>query len=363
VLFRSFRENNETLYFTHTSPISSSIVNLGVKAFCNDYYSYAADKRTYRASSRLTAPPDLPTIANDPIDNYRWEINGVDGVLTTGKAMALPSSVYSSWKFRNSGNKTNNFIPSGVGLPSYRTLLSRVYVYPFDLLNFNNFNGGYNTEPNTLTYTSQSGSPNNVYKVPRSGNYIISGSLTFAYAATDGNYGNAAAFKPVAVVERCLAGADITNDNSWQYVDATTLRPIRENTQFYNQIYSFGPANVLIFDGPGYSTATDNYQYYNLSVATSSTFIAGDYIRFRFYLIDISNIMGKTVEEGAKSFKFFINGVNPSISDAPSLNKGFFQIYDPNTTVTLYEYTSSYGQTPQLFTTSSINTLLFSPSS
>jgi hypothetical protein len=73
--------------------------------------------------------------------------------------------------------------------------------------------------------------------------------------------------------------------------------------------------------------------------------------------------MGKTVEEGAKSFKFFINGVNPSISDAPSLNKGFFQIYDPNTTVTLYEYTSSYGQTPQLFTTSSINTLLFSPSS
>jgi hypothetical protein len=368
-----FRENNETLYFTHTSPISSSIVSLGIKAFCNDNYTYIADKRSYRATSKITAPPDLPTIANDPLDNYKWEINGVDGALTIGKAMALPAYNYTSWKFKNNGIKVDFTLPpkSSMGIPNssnYRIGgddsqgtnspdLNDQYVYPFDLLNFNNFNGGYNTEPNTLTYTSQSGSPNNVYKVPRSGTYNISGSIPFVYVGDDKQLNGVVVFKPVVVVEKCPVGADIRDDLSWKYLEATTLTRVQQS----NFAYSLGSYNTLGFslDNRNANPPDEYHQVYYLNVETQKTLVAGEYIRFRFYLIDISNAMGKNEEQGTKYFKFFINGVPPSEPGVPTLRKGFFNIFDPNTNVTLYEYSSSYGQVPQLFTASSTNTLLF----
>ena len=372
-----FRENNETLYFLHASPITSSIVNLGVKAFCRDNYTYVADKRSYRATSKITAPPDLPTIANDPLDNYKWEINGVDGNLTVGKAMALPAYTFTSWKFKNNGNKVNFTLPprSSMGIPNssnYRIGgddsqgtnnpdYNSIYVYPFDLLNFNNYsNGGYNTEPNTLTYATQSGSPNNVYKVPRTGNYTISGSIPFIYVGDDKHLNGVVVFKPVVVVERCPVGADVADDLSWKYLEATTLSTVQQSSF----AYSLGAYNTLGFslDNRNANPPDEYHQTYYLKVETTQTLTAGEYVRFRFYLIDISNAMGKNAEKGTKYFKFFINGVPTTVPNVPTLSRGFFQIYDPNATVTLFEYTSSYGQIPQLFNTSSANTLLFSTS-
>jgi hypothetical protein len=367
-----FRENNETLNFTHASPISSSVVNLGIKAFCRDNYSYIADKTNKVAA--INAPPDGGT-TNDPITGYKWEINGIDGATTLGKPMAQPAYTFTSWKFKNDGNKVNFTLPprSSMGIPStsnYRIGgddsqrntnpdYNNVYVYPFDLLNFNNYsNGGYNTEPNTLTYTTQSGSPNNVYKVPRTGTYIISGSIPFVYTGNDEQLNGVVVFKPVVVVERCPVGADITDDLSWKFLEATTLSTVQQR----GVAYSLGSFNTLAFSLDNRNLQPYGYQVYNLKVETQKSLIAGEYIRFRFYIIDISNAMGKNNGKGTKFFQFFINGVPSSVTNVPTLNRGFFQIFDPNTTVTLFEYNSSYEQVPQLFTTSSVNTLLFSPS-
>ena len=53
----------------------------------------------------------------------------------------------------------------------------------------------------------------------------------------------------------------------------------------------------------------------------------------------------------------------PNIANVPVVNKPYFEIFDNNTSITNYVYNSSYGQLPPLFTTSSVNTLLFNSSS
>jgi hypothetical protein len=353
-----FRENNETLYFTHDAPVSSSIVNLGIKAFTKDWYAYIADKR--QLNSPIKAPPDVPT-TNDWERNYQWQISGIDGNLTLGKPMATNTYTFTTWKYRNIVNPKIDFtvLPSSqTGFPSIRYNTNQ-YVYAFDLLNFNDYNGGYNTEPNNLTYTTQSGSPNNVYKVPRTANYRMSGSIPFIYVGDDFKYNGAVAFKPLGIIEKCNANADINNDNSWTFVAVTTLRVLQQSSQW---AFSNGGCNTLAYSGNNrnQNPPDEFHQAYMLEVNKSETFNAGDYVRFRFYLMDLSDAMGKS-DDGTKYFKFFFGGA-PSGAPVPSVGKGFFQIDDPTTTVTLYQYSSSYGQVPQLFTSSTPNTLLFSPS-
>jgi hypothetical protein len=62
-----------------------------------------------------------------------------------------------------------------------------------------------------------------------------------------------------------------------------------------------------------------------------------------------------------RNFTFFLGNATQLTNQ--TIEKPFFEIYDNSTPVTNYIYSSSYGQVPSLFTTSSANTLLFNSSS
>jgi hypothetical protein len=99
-----------------------------------------------------------------------------------------------------------------------------------------------------------------------------------------------------------------------------------------------------------------NFYYYQNATA-------GDYLRFRFYIVDISNSFGEGGSVGAKEFDFYINSYAPNSPGVSTLTRGYFEVEDAQTQVTSYVYTSSYGQIPQLFTSPNPTTLVFSSAS
>ena len=170
-------------------------------------------------------------------------------------------------------------------------------------------------------------------------------------------------------LEKCPAALAqaASNDNNWSFLGATTLQ-----------------RNFRIFNSPGgdesncntiwFSGAMTSYASYYLNLDTSTTNPSGislninDLVRFRFYFIDISNVFGFSPSDNPTSqylnaipfFNFFFNNsyLNPT-----QVENSFFQVEDLGAPTTIYTYNSSYGQLPQLFTTSSVNTLLFHSSS
>lgn len=105
----------------------------------------------------------------------------------------------------------------------------------------------------------------------------------------------------------------------------------------------------------------NDYSVLYANLDSTISLIAGEYVRFQFYIIDISNLFGNNggLGEGEKVFDFYINGAPPN----KIVNKGYFEIFDQLSPITLYHYTSSYGQLPPMFTSSSTNTLIFNLSS
>ena len=379
-----FRENNETLNFIHDAPISSSQGNLGVKAYADDYFQYQT--RVAYILPRITAPPHLPTVytaGGIRSDQYAFRINNtIDGGPMAYDFYTRTGS--NIWRYASSLNSSINLTAFPTPLSYYNVVGNNndtTFVYAFDLLNFNNINSGYNTEPNPNTY-AQANDGNFYYRVPRTGNnYVLKGQIPFIFKGYTGenvinNFINAqkvVAFKVVGIVEACPSSANPSIQSNWQFKAATELQlntspqltPNWSNTPIHTTLNNY---NTIAWRG-----AMSSYGAYYCNLNTTGiSFNSGDLVRFYFYIIDFSNIFGNESFGSnnlgnAAYVEFFIGKPDtpsiPSFASIPNVNDPYFEIYDGNTSVTNYIYNSSYGQLPPLFTTSSINTLLFNSSS
>jgi hypothetical protein len=367
-----FRENNETLNFIHDAPISSSQENLGVKAYADSNYSYEGNN--YGTQYYMSAPPYNPSdYISGPI-NYNQYAYRIDNVLDNGP-IAYDYYNSTTWKYTNNPDTRINFNPS-LG-PSVFSIwgnnASSKFVYAFDLLNFSNTgSGGFNTEPDPNTYT-QASDGKYYYKVPRTSNsYILKGQIPIVFK------GNVAigftstipyrvvGMKLVGIVEALPLGADPSIPTNWQFKAATTLQEITfpQTVPPQTQYGYFSHSNTIVWTG-----AMSSYAAFNCNLDTTSTPVSltsGDLVRLNFYVIDLSNIFGNPPSVGGSqgcmyNFRMIIG--KPNIANVPIVNKPYFEIFDNNTSITNYIYNSSYGQLPPLFTTSSVNTLLFNSSS
>jgi hypothetical protein len=395
-----FRENNETLYFQFDSPLSSSIGYLGVKA-------YSVGSFSYQASSQYAinlASPDRVANGNNtsgiPNPGYVFKIDG-NADAGFGKRMSYQKYDVNNYPYAiNNDNKINRKIPAppqltwyvyyqamvtnpgGVSV-SYYNVPFALSAYAFNILNFSNTRGnGYNTEPNSNTYT-QLGDGNFYYKVPRGGNnYTIKAQIPFSFKGKlngsfpiSGNtnspyygYAGAVAFKFIGVVEKCLAiNASNYQDNSvWSIVPGGYTSINTSTSTFPNgTIYQLYPNyNFIWFKGnmPDFARI-----YCDLNI-TGVTLANGDLLRVRFYIIDANNALGggfplgPTETNGLLSNFTYFFGNATEFTNATNLDS-YFEIFDNNTPITNYFYTSSYSQIPPLFVTSSTNTLVFNSSS
>jgi len=367
-----FREGNETLYFRHDNYISSSQIPLGVKVGDTKYYGYKSIEYDNN-NNGIQASPITPSDTNPAVvtqqnpgggginGNYNFIINGSPST-AQGAAMSYRRDSRTSWRYNN--NPRTDFAG---GLSSYGSGWGLVQVpnnqsvYSFDLLKFfHSGSGGYNTETDPSTYV-QLNDGTYAYKIPRQGTYTIKASIPFSFyfqsvqsAFTGGGNQKAKAFKPVAIVEKCPAGLDPNVEGNWNnivvaselvLVQGSWNGGIISSTNFVyikNNMSTFADCNIQI---PGSS--------YNYTTTT-----VGEHLRFRFYFVDISDVFGFAGNfEGTKHLEFYINSYSPN--SANNTRRGYFEIFDQNTTVTQYQYTSSYGQIPQFFTASLPSTLIF----
>ena len=90
------------------------------------------------------------------------------------------------------------------------------------------------------------------------------------------------------------------------------------------------------------------------------SFSSGDYIRFQFYLLTITDIFGYyNNTNGTQYFEFILGNLK---TEDPSI-RNYFQVKDLDNPDTRYYYTSSYIQTDPFFIQSGSNCLSFSSSS
>jgi hypothetical protein len=361
-----FRENNETLTFTHDVPISSSLVPLGIKAYMTSNYSYEAKSD---GSDRIGRPPSLTSdyIGGNLVYNvYRYKVNGT----IEGGPMAYSMYKYNEWKYYSSNNKINFSVPSFT--PTFYSLYSygastTTFAYAFNILDFSNTSLGYNTEPNPNTYY-QTSNGQYYYKVPRGGSYRIKGKIPFTYkmSVITGNNGTqGVGFKVVGIVEKYTGVGQINNDNSWTYLGETiisnpTVRGDQGTPPYFNRDYNF------IFAANG----TTGFTSFDCDLDITATLSNNDLIRFQFYIIDINNMfglapgLGGTYSNGKVTDMTFAFGKPNYLNTFPvnAVSDTYFEIFDTSTQVTNYVYTSTYQQIPPLFTTSSANTLVFNQS-
>lgn len=247
-------------------------------------------------------------------------------------------------------------------------------VYSFDLLKFQNstYPGSYNTEDTDVTANGTV-----LYKVPRTSTYNISGSIIFSWESltsltlANNNYGInsinnshfyfGANFKIFGIVEKS------TNpnaaDNAWTYVADTRI-----TRQFYNGgiqydrdyncfhipdvPYSGIVPNQVVVPKKGAAgficEIVDPANPNNIGATVSLQ--TGEYIRFKFYIIDLSGFM-RWGNGGYIKFQIGYpqaNSIVPTsfLQSIPQyLNAPFFDISDVATTKNIYEdivnYTSS----------------------
>jgi hypothetical protein len=327
-----YRELNETLYFIFDNSIGSSQQPIGVKAFCDNFYEY--DSYDPKA-----VDPSTPAnnIGGNGIKGYYYRINGSYSD-TTGISMASSTYDMTTWPYRtssypglNSGSWGNIPTPDG-------DRARNGYVYAFDLLDFSNTNAGYNLEPDPNTY--QSNGTIHYYKVPRTSTYTISGSFRFGFLGHD-YPPHFSPFKVAGIIEKTTTPS---NDSSWTYLANTTasnLNSAGSDATFDSTVNGFK------FDGD-----MPNFFNFSLNVNLTSNLTAGEYIRFRFYIIDPYDGFNK-ISNHWNVMQFKLN----------EGKQGYFEIYDNNTSVTRYITTGSFGQVPSLFTLGTTNvsndTLIF----
>ena len=342
-----YRELNETLYFEYTSSIGTYQVNLGVKATTPSSFRYE-----YITENADAIPPtSVPDSTTAP---YVWYKNGT---LQSGVAMATTAVTATDWLYNAvSGlavGTTSMNLTGSSGISSYtfnnRTGDEYRKVYGFDLLTFSSTesSGSYNNE-----ISSDAFSPINdvyMYKVPRTSNYVISGSIRFGIVGHDADTGPSV-FRISGVVE---SSTDPTNPASWTYVAHTRLSPVGNpftangSTIAYNQNES-----TIWFD-----TDMNSLSKFDLKISTiASSLTEGTYVRFRLYWVDMSAF--HVQQAGALAANYLVFTIDPNAS---------FEIYDNLTPLTKYITTGSIGQSSSLFTLATTNvsndTLVFDSAS
>jgi hypothetical protein len=315
-----FRENNETLNFIFDEPISQSINYLGFKSKEEKWYRYFATSNTH-----IYAPPsDFPNA-------YSFTSNDSEAL---GTPMSFAKFTPSEYRYNSSPNNKINFINPETFI---RDLLFSRRVYEFNLLKFSNivFNtDGYNDTSNNEY----------IYRINRTSNkYTLKGQIPFYFYGNDSEAYSFAGFKIVGIIEK-------TNDlnSSWEYVASTTIDPIYEQGTY---IYNNPDYNIVAFDQ---DFAKGLYQC--VLNESNISLDAGDYIRFRFFILDFSDLFGNSTNYGAEAFEFILGG-DGSINNSLNERKAFFEITDLNTEYTQYYYTSSYSNITPLFVTSSFNSI------
>ena len=342
-----YRELNETLYFEYTSSIGTYQVNLGVRATTPSSFRYE-----YIAENADAIPPTI--VPNATTAPYVWY---KDGNIQSGVAMASTAVVASDWLYNavsglavdvTSMNMVSN---SGTVNTTFTNRTGDEYrkVYGFDLLTFSatGSSGSYNNEISSDAFAPL----DNVYmyKVPRTSNYVISGSIRFGVVGHDADTGPSV-FRIVGIVE---SSTDPSVDSSWSRIAHTTLTPVGNpftangSTIRYNQNES-----TIWFD-----TNMTSLSKFDLKVSTiASSLTEGTYVRFRLYWVDMSAF--HVQQAGALAANYLIFTIDPNAT---------FEIYDNVTTLTKYITTGSIGQSSSLFTLATTNvsndTLVFDSAS
>jgi len=354
-----FRENNETLTFISINALSSTTINYGIKAFCNDSYGYAAQERTNAINAIPFRPADNYDdggIGNSGNGSYLFFHNNSLSD-TTGKTMAVTYfQGAAAWVYNSTPACSTNIWGGNVRN-------NPRFVYGFNLLDFTNIiaAGGYNTEPDSTTYSpaaesnTLSGQPNTLYKVPRAGTYTVNSKIEFRLSADDSGNPNWNGYKGAEFAAFCVVekSTNPTQESSW-YNQGTPLAVSKLEYIYHQNDISFdASSNSIRFDNvSAYIALNMKINYAQISF-TSAEVAQGVYVRLRFYLIDKSNLLGGS---GGKRLEFYINGDN---NNPPA--GGYFEIYD-NTAYTTYNYQTQYFALPPLFTLSSANSIIFDAS-
>jgi len=321
-----YRENNESLNFEFEQPVSSSQDNLGLKLECDNFYIYQKISNTDNVGFRSN-PASNP---NSLTFGYNYDSNE-EGA--TNRSIASRVYTRETWPYYTDPNVLINYTNSGGVSPSKptRQRLENILVYQFDILKFNkeifNREGGVNYS-STGEYT---------YKIPRTSNkYKINAQFPIQYFANDEGPVDAASFKAFGILEK----TSNPNTGSWSYVGCTTLKPITYvpgnpsttlNYNYYNPTY-----NEIGFEHNAYGFFLCQFTGSNM------TFLEGDYLRFKFYILDISDIFGNQVE-GTFDLNLTLGGTgqvnNVTYTEE---NKAIFEIIDESSFYDIYHYTSSF---------------------
>ena len=342
-----YRELNETLYFEYTSSVGTYQVNLGVKATTPSSFRYE-----YITENADAIPPTV--IPNSTTAPYVWYKNGTQQSTTPMATSAVTATdwLHNAVSGLAVGTTSMNMVSNaGTVSTTFNNRTGDEYrkVYGFDLLTFSSTgsSGSYNNE-----ITSETFSPINdvyMYKVPRTSNYVISGSIRFGVVGHDADTGPSV-FRIAGVVE---SSTDPTNPSSWTHIAHTTLTPVgnpfTDNgaTIRYNQTES-----TIWFD-----TDMSSLAKFDLKVETiASSLTEGAYVRFRLYWIDMSAF--HIQQAGALAANYLVFTIDPNAS---------FEIYDNLTPLTKYITTGSINQSSSLFTLATTNvsndTLVFDSAS
>ena len=350
-----FREGNESMTFRYDTPISQSTDYLGIRASTNFYYQYKAAGWYYITRGQPTnIPSGNPTV----LQPYYWETDDPEGDNTS--PMAVSEVIRTNWRYDNDIRSSHTPVLTNI-TPGYVIPLGTgdSISYGFNLLRFNVLRR--NTEPNTNSYSNQ---PNYIYKVPRTGIYRIKGQAPFWMESYFFYYLSRyiGAFKPVIIVEK--ATDPTAADPDWSFVTATTLQ---QNGSIQGSLGWDSASNTVFYQNNVKAS-------FNLKLPENTTYQLdqGDYLRFRFYLIDLANLFGSPINYGgsggtgtAGSFYFRLAGVtNADGSTYLDSQRAFFDIEDVGSAYVANHYDSLYSpyNTP-VFTTSStdLQSLYLSP--
>jgi hypothetical protein len=342
-----FRENNETLNFTHPNPISSSQGNLGLRAIGENGLSYEAwaISNSNNPTQFIAAPPsEISTYGGGSPASNQY-IYRKDNIIQTGP---MASNRFEALSYRYAGNSNSlvnwnigtippsSFIFPAIGTLQAQNATNRRQAYYFSILNFNNTGsalGGFNYEPNPNSYYIGNDG-DYYYKAPRfSNNYEFKGLISFSFKGkiSNGNRGISqpwwtAVFKPIGILEKCSANQNPNNENNWSLIGATKIRRSSWPSNFTG---GDNPDNNSVWFSLGMTEFASYYCDLNVSNVQLNV---NDLVRFRFYFVDISNILGFIAEGPSPQtltpisyFSFFFN--NSSLS-SNQVENSFFQVKD-----------------------------------
>jgi hypothetical protein len=362
-----YREANETLTFTHDNAVSSIERNLGVKAICKDIFYYNAEEHNNKVDTNLkncqpSKNSDGSKGSNGVNGGYFWSRTDSD-LSTIGTPMAYRSFDFNNWPYKNYSNAINttaqpNKDIRGGGGPQ---------LFIFNLVNFNNTDaveGGYNTETLPSSYSPLGNNGNYYYKVPRDSTYSLSGSIPFSFYGDDtydpGNWfdgkeagDGAVGFKVFGLVQKTSTPSN--EDSWWAPINLLASSSLSTNKGNIDGIISSNSNyNQIVFDN-----VTNWSLFYCELNAKNISLKVGEYVRFQFVLMPLTNIFGINDTYGGvtSNFSFYINGTSNEASFG--INPAFFEIKDQGFSYTEYNYTTTYGQLPPLFVKHSSNSIVF----